>query len=150
MESSSPVFRLRKSSTTSGKKKATRYDCDLMDKLMSFDAFGENFNMKLDQQNSILKTYVGSILTILAYSIVFMYTYLKSDTFINKKDVDIMSTVMIDHLPNDYIVSHDIGLNLAIAFTDYDTNPELILDKSYGEIVFSAHEWGVNDEGDYF
>ena len=80
--------------------------------------------MKLDQENSILNTSVGAILTILVYSVVLMYTYLKVDTFINKKDVDIMSTKMIDHLSSDYIVSHDIGLNLAIAFTDYDTNQE--------------------------
>ena len=57
---------------------------------------------------------------------------------------------MIDHLSNDYIVSNDLGLNLAIAFTDYDTNQEQILDKSYGELVFSAYEWGVDEKGDYF
>ena len=61
-----------------------------------------------------------------------------------------MSTKMIDHLSNDIIVDHDLGLNLAIAFTAYDTNQEQILDPSYGELVFNAYEWGVDEKGDYF
>ena len=46
---------------------------------------------------------------------------------------------MIDHFPNDYIVSHDLGLYFAIAFTDYDSTTEPILDKSYGEIIYNAY-----------
>ena len=57
--------------------------------------------MKLDKENSVLTTSVGSLLTVLAYLVVFMYTYLKVDVWVQKKDVDIMSTKMIDHLPND-------------------------------------------------
>ena len=117
--------------------------CNGLEMFKSFDAFGENFNMKLDKQNSVLKTSVGSLLTILAYLVVLLYTYLKVDVWVQKKDVDIMQTKMIDHFPNDYIVSHDnLGLYLAIAFTDYDTETEPILDKSYGEIIFNAYEWG--------
>ena len=116
----------------------------------SFDAFGENFNMKLDKQNSVLKTSVGSLLTILAYLVVIMYTYLKVDVWVQKKDVDIMQTKMIDHFPNDYIVSHDLGLYLAIAFTDYDSNSEPILDKSYGRLVFNRYQWGIDSNGEYF
>ena len=54
-----------------------------------------------------------------------------------------MSTTMIDNLSSDFIVNNEsTGLNLAISFTAYDGKSELILDKSYGELVFNAYEWG--------
>ena len=73
--------------------------------------------MKLDKENSILNTYVGSVLTILAYLTIATYAYLKADVWLNKKDIDIMSSTMIDNLTSDYITSRDDGLNLAIAFS---------------------------------
>ena len=76
--------------------------------------------MKLDKENSTLKTYVGSVLTILAYLLIFTYAYLKADVWLNKKDIDIMSSTMIDNLTSDFIISRDEGLNLAIAFTEFD------------------------------
>ena len=63
-----------------------------------------------------------------------------------------MSTTMIDNISNDFIVSHDLtGLNLAIAFSEYDDETEPILDKSYGRLVFIAYEWGINEKtGEYW
>ena len=48
--------------------------------------------MKLDKDNSVLNTTVGSVLTIIAYLAVFMYAYLKIDVWVQKKDIDIMAT----------------------------------------------------------
>ena len=42
------------------------------------------------------------------------------------------------------------GLNLAMAFSAYDDETEPILDKSYGEIIFQAYSWGVDENGSYF
>ena len=61
-----------------------------------------------------------------------------------------MATKLIDHMAYDYNFSHDLGFNLAIAFTDFDNNLEPILDKSYGQLVFNAYEWGNDDHGKYF
>ena len=101
--------------------------------------------MKLDRENSTLKTSVGSLFTVIVHLVLFLYAYIQIDVWIHKKDVDIMATKLIDHLPYDYIFDHDQGLNLAIAFTSYDNNPEPILDKSYGELVFKAYEWGTGE-----
>ena len=101
--------------------------------------------MKLDKENSVLNSSVGSVLTIIAYLAVFMYTYLKIDVWIQKKDIDIMATKLIDHLAYDYIFSHDLGFNLAIAFTSFDNNLEPELEKSYGELIFKTYAWGKND-----
>lgn len=120
------------------KRKAKATCCDgLGEKLRALDAFEETFSMKLEKENSGLNTSFGSILTILVYLTVLMYTYMKVDVLIMKKDVDIMSTTMINSIPNDFVVSHDsTGLSLAIAFTEYDSEPNPILDKSYGRLVF--------------
>ena len=106
--------------------------------------------MKLDKENSTLNTSFGSVLTIVAYLTIFMYAYLKADVWLQKKDIDIMSSKMIDHLSNDYNITNKEGLNLAIAFTEFDTETEPILDESYGELVFYAYRWGVDEKGKYF
>ena len=76
-------------------------------RLKSFDVFGENFNMKLDKENSTLKSSVGSLISIIVYFVVITYAAVKIDTWFNKKDVDIMATKMADYLPNDYIFDYD-------------------------------------------
>ena len=76
--------------------------------------------MKLDKENSILNSSFGSVLTILVYLTIAIYSYLKADVWLNKKDIDIMSSTMIDHFDSDFVINADDGLNLAIAFTKYD------------------------------
>ena len=79
-----------------------------------------------------------------------MYAYIKIDVWIEKKDVDIMASKLADYLPYDYIFDHNQGLNLAIAFTSFDNNPDPILDKSYGELIFNSYEWGTDENDKYF
>ena len=103
--------RIRKSTVTFSKptkpKVKVSSECNFVDKLQSLDAFGENFNMKLDKENEVLNSSFGSVLTIIAYLAVLMYTYLKFDVWIQKKDIDIMATTLIDHLSDDYIFGND-------------------------------------------
>ena len=63
------------------------------DKLKDQDQFGEGFRMKLDASSDDVRTYTGSLCSLLLAFIVLMYTYLKFDVLINKKDVDILSTI---------------------------------------------------------
>ncbi len=106
--------------------------------------------MKLDREKETLYTSVGTLCTILVYIIVLLYTYLKFDVWIQKKDVDIMQTNMIGYLDADYTVDYDKVLNVAIAFTAYDNESEPILDKKFGELIFNAYEWGINEDGKFF
>ena len=41
-------------------------------------------------------------------------------------------------------------MNVAAAFTSYDDEVEMMLDKSIGELVFNYFEWGINDDGTYY
>lgn len=56
------------------------------------------------------------------------------DVLINKKDVDVLSTLNDLHFTPDDIFNYSNGLNIAVAFTAYDSNPEPILDPTYGTI----------------
>ena len=37
-----------------------------------------------------------------------------------------------------------------MSFNAFDSNSESILDKSYGEIVFTSHTWGIKEDGIFF
>ena len=79
---------------------------------------------------------MGSLFTIVSLIIVIAYTYQKIDVWIEKKDVDIMSSIMFSYIDETQVFDNSQGLNLAIAFTAFDNEEEPILDKSIGEIVF--------------
>ena len=97
--------------------------------------------MKLDAGNDNLRSILGSFCSFILICVLCMFAYLKFDVFINKKDVDIMSTINDNYFtPNDKITSAN-GLNIAVAFTKYDSDTEDILDPTYGEIVFMHYFW---------
>ena len=79
-------------------------------------------------------SYGGAICSIFLNIVVLLYAYQKVDVLINKKDVDVLSTVNDLHFSPDDVFSYENGLNLAVAFTAYDSNPEPILDPTYGTI----------------
>ena len=116
----------------------------IQEKVQSIDSFGTHFTMKLDSDRSFVQTYSGTFFTLIMYMVVGVYAYLKTDVYVMKKDVDIMASTQAGFFNDSEIFDYERGLNLAIAFTAYDSETEPILDKSYGEIVFRAYEWGFD------
>ena len=110
-----------------------------------FDTYGEHFTMNLEKDKSYVRTYTGSLLTIIMLFITVAYTFQKIDVFIEKKDVDIMTSTMISYIDETQVFDHSQGLRLAMAFTAFDNDPEPILDKSIGELVFKAYSWGQDE-----
>lgn len=49
--------------------------------------------MRLDSGNESLRSIVGSLCSFLLIALVLIFAYLKADVLINKKDVDILSTI---------------------------------------------------------
>ena len=92
----------------------------------------------------------GSILSILLFVTVSCYVYLKADVLIKKKDVDVLSTINDQYFTYEDVFSYKNGFNFAVAFTEYNNDEELLLDPSYGEIVFSHLRWGMDAEDKYF
>ena len=78
------------------------------------------------------------------------YSYIKLDVLLNMKDTLLRSAVSDMHHDDDFVFSSANGLNFAVAFTAYDSEPEPILDESYGRLVFNSYEWGPKADGSYF
>ena len=82
---------------------------------------------------------MGSFCSLILLIIVLAYTYIKTDTWIYKEDVDIMSSTQPEYFSDSYIFDYSQGLNFAIAFTAYDNERDDILDPSYGRLSFERY-----------
>ena len=83
-------------------------------------------------------------------SLVVSFTMLKAEVLLNRKDVDVLSTINDRFFtPDDVINYEQNGFNIAAAFTAYDSSEEDILDPSYGELVFKHYYWGLQEDGIY-
>ena len=61
---------------------------------------------------------------------------------LNRLDTDIIGSTDDRFFSSDYVFDFKQGLNYAVAFSAYDSNQEIILDPSYGELRFRAYTWG--------
>lgn len=105
--------------------------------------------MKLDRGEDSIKSLMGSFCSIILTIIILTYAIQKLDVFLGKKDVDILSTVNDLHFTDDDVFSYENGLNIAVAFTAYDSEEKWILDPTYGELIFSSYEWGAKADGTF-
>ena len=106
--------------------------------------------MRLDEGSDTLNSYMGSLWSLILFLLVVMYSYLKADVLINKKDVDVLSTINDRFFtPDDAINLVDDGFNIAAAFSAFNSDPEPTLDPSYGELLFLHYFWGVQENGEY-
>ena len=67
-----------------------------------FDQFGEHFKMKIDADNSILQSTMGSILSVAMIMMVGIFTYQKVEVWLTKKGVDITSATNDSFFSDDY------------------------------------------------
>ena len=116
-------------------------------KLKDQDQFGETFHMKLDGASDDLRSILGALCSLVLFLIVLGFAYLKADVLINKKDVDILSTVNDNFFTPDDVLNYSNGFNIAASFTAFDSETEDILDPTYGEIVFMHYYWGTQEGG---
>ena len=106
--------------------------------------------MRLKDDDSEVRTVMGSICSIIVLAVTAFYAYLKMVVLIEKKDVDILSTVKeLYYTDHDYFRYKD-GLNIAVAFTGYDNIEEPILPPQIGELVWNSNSWGNDENGDPF
>ena len=64
------------------------------------------------------------------------------EILINRRDVNVLSTISDLFYDDDYVFGYKNGLNIAVAFTSYDTETEWILDETYGTLQFNHFSWG--------
>ena len=78
---------------------------------------------------------MGAFCTIVVAFFVLAFTLTKLQTLINRKDVDIMSLAEDSAIDEDEVFSYSNGLFLAAALTEYNTDPRLIEQREYGELL---------------
>ena len=69
---------------------------------------------------------------------------------IQKKDVNILTGEKDLHFNDMDRFGYDKGMNIAVAFSSYNSETELELDPSYGHIIFKTYSWGYDADGKTF
>ena len=82
-------------------------------------------------------------MSLLLIGVVILFAYLKADVLINRKDVDVLSTINDNFYTPDDVIDFSNGLNIAAAFLRFDSDPEPTLDPTYGELAFMHYYWGI-------
>ena len=106
--------------------------------------------MKLDGGEEGLKSWMGSLCSIILATVMLAYMYQKMDVLIARKDVDVLSTINDQYYEDDFIFSYENGLNVAVSFTAYDGEQKWILDPTYGSLIFNSYTWGSREDGSLF
>jgi len=114
------------------------------------DQFGQGFSMRLDGPQSQVSTLLGTLCTLMLAIIVLAYAYQKMDVLMNRKSVDILSTVSELAFEETDLLTADHGLNFAIGFTAYNNEREWMLPPEYGELVFNSLSWGSHPNGTFY
>ena len=105
--------------------------------------------MNLDSGSTQLNSWMGSICSFFLIGIVLAYVYQKVDVLLFKRDVDILQTTAYLALTDQDEFNFDKGLNIAVAFTGYDSDTEMFDDPTIGQVVFNHYQWGENPDGSY-
>ena len=102
--------------------------------------------MKIDGRQNTKRSNMGAILTIFQFMIVSMFSVTKFLTWLQLDDANIFQAVSRGGIDQTHTFSAEQGLFFAAAITEYDSNPEIIEEARYGELVFENKGWGYGDE----
>ena len=116
--------------------------------LMSYDSFSETFRMKLEHGQAALPSIMGTIFSFISFMLIIGYTAQKFDILISRKDVDIVLSVRENFFGDDETITGRQGLNIAVAFTGFDTIEENVLLPQFASIVFEYAAWEILDNGE--
>lgn len=90
-----------------------------------------------------VKSWMGSLCTMLMLAVLSGFTYQKVGILIDRKDVDILSSLNVAYFGSDEKFGNKQGFNVAVALDGS-------LDPSIGEIVYTKYDWGFDSDGKYY
>ena len=93
---------------------------------------------------------MGTFCSLILLIITFIYAYQKLGVFLGKKDISIMYSSEDMYFNDADLFTHKMGLNIAVAFSAYDSEEEWVLDPAYGSLHLNHRSWGENPDGTYF
>ena len=112
--------------------------------------FGEGISMKVDGGDDQLKSGLGIFCSILLLIVTSFFAYTKLLVYAKKQDISVTSATSTLFFDDKDVFGIEQGMNIAVAFTAYDSKTEYELDPSYGDIVFNSYIWGYNEDGTPF
>ena len=98
--------------------------------------------MGLDRHNHSAQSYLGAFLSLLILVSTSAYAVQKLDILLAKKDVDVLAAVKDLAFTSDFKFTYINGLNIAVAFTEYNDNTLWELPKEYGKLIINSYTWG--------
>ena len=104
---------------------------------MNIDAKGKNK----------MTTILGASLSILIYSILFVYTTQQYIIMHEKKKVYLETATKEYFFSESDVFSGSQGLKFAVAFTGHDNEQEYTLSPEIGELIFQTNEWNLDESG---
>ena len=87
--------------------------------LLNRDRFTEPFQMRLNDGQTALSTWTGSICSMSLLIILLIYTYLKVDILIERKDVNILSALNDSFFDGSYKFGASHGFNVAVGMQEH-------------------------------
>lgn len=88
---------------------------------------------------------MGFCLTCIIVVMTAMFFYTKTNTIVEKHDVDIMSALVDNEIDFNYKFTANEGFFISAALTNYNSNSTLTEEARYGELIFEHFGWG-NEE----
>ena len=114
------------------------------------DMFGQEYQMKLEGGEQEIKSGLGTFCSLILLGITIIYAYQKLNIFLGKKDISIMLSAKDMYFNDQDRFTHKMGVNIAAAFSAYDSEKEWALDHRYGSLHINERSWGQNPDGTYF
>ena len=96
-------------------RQSQRKKCDVGEKLLNYDKFGQSYGLHLDQGKETLPSKMGTFCSFLLLLTLIVYAGYKVNILQGKKSVDILQAVNKHYFDDDYTFGANQGLNIAIA-----------------------------------
>lgn len=124
--------------------------CDAFsEKFVSFDRFGQKFEMAIDEGRGTLKSGVGAGCSVVIRMLILAFAVYKVIVMETKKSVDVLQVLKTDAVDQEAVFTDKQGFNLAVAVLGSYNENEAV-DPAYGWIRFRRSSWSLQGEtGEY-
>ena len=102
--------------------------------------------MKINDGDDQLRSYCGAFLSFILIGVTLVFAYSKAMVLIKGTDVTIIGNYAEGAYTYEDTFTAEDGLFIGAALTEYDSNPEIIEEKRYGELVIEYYGWGYEGE----
>ena len=106
--------------------------------------------MHLDKGARELRSWFGSLCSIILMLILGAYAYQKFDVLVFMKDVDLITSVELNAFGIEDTFDSTNGFMAAAALSDYVDVDKAGMDPRIGELVFTHYKWGDDADGNKF